>query len=392
MEAAETQAKKPAFDAIMLAMDAVDTLVHRENLKLDELNRDQYRDALKAKMREYNLLQGREVSDELLDQAVDEMEKGLYVYKAPKAGLELSLAKIYTRRGTYGRRAGVALASAAAISVLVWGGYHFGVTVPHQRELARVEKLYAVDLPNKLSVAVKDARDAAHAAGEDSDLAQIDTIESSGKQGIQIRDEQVVARAIQSAEDLTRNMKQKAFVALLNHQADDVSADAGKQQMDDGARKLVSAKLETLRQLAGDGDSRQFDILKDEIGATFKFIRTPYTLRIVNRSGVYSAFWRYPNDDHTKKAWYATVEALDASGKPASADIFNSEKSKTIRVRMFAVRIPESKFNAISADKKSDGILNDANAGDKPAGSVDFKWSFDTVGGQMITTGWDIPQ
>jgi hypothetical protein len=390
MEAAENQAKKPAFDAIMLAMDAVDTLVHRENVKLDELNRDQYRDALKGKMREYNLLQGREVSDDLLEAAVDEMEKGLYVYKAPKPGIELSIARAYTRRGIYGRRAGIALAAAASVSVLAWSGYHFGVVVPREREVARVEQLYTVDLPNKLAVALKDARDAAHTAGDDADLTEIARIESSGKQGLEIRDEQVVVRAIQSAEAVTKGMKEKAFAGLLKHQADDVAADAAKQEMDAAARKLVDAKLDVLRMRAEEADGRQFDILKDEIAATLKFIRTPYTLRVVNRKGVYTAFWRFEKQDRSKKAWYATVEAIDAAGKPASADIFDAETSQTSRVRMFAVRVPESKFNAIAADKKADGILDDSVGGSKPVGSIDFKWAFETVNNQMITKGWEI--
>jgi hypothetical protein len=391
MATSENTAKKPAFDAIMLAMDAVDTLVHRENVKLEELNREQYRDALKAKMREYNLLQGREVSDELLEQAVDEMEKGLYVYKAPKPGLELSLARAYTRRGVYGRRAGVLLAAVAALWVVAWGGYQFGVVIPREREAARIEQLYSVDLPNLLAVAVKDARDAAHTAGNDSDLTEIDRIESSGKQGIEIRDETVVRRAIGNAEAVTKGMKQKAFVGLLMHQADDVAAEAAKQTMDANARKLVNAKLELLRSRAEEADGRQFDILKDEIAATLKFIRTPYTLRVVNRKGVYTAFWRFEKNDRNKKAWYVTVEAVDAAGKLAAVDIFDAETSQTNRVRMFAVRVPESKFDAVAADKKADGILDDSDGGTKPAGSIDFNWAFETVNNQMITKGWDIP-
>lgn len=390
MEAADNPGKKPAFDAIMLAMDAVDTLVHRENVKLEELNRDQYRDALKAKMREYNLLQGREVSDELLDAAVDEMEKGLYVYKAPKPGVELALAKAYVRRRIYGRRAGMALAATALVAMVGWGGHHFGVVVPREREAARIEKLYSVDLPNRLAVAVKDARDAAHTAGDDNDLAEIDRIEGSGKQGIEIRDEQVVERAISNAETVTKGMKQKALASLLKQQAEAIAADARKQSMDSSARKLVEAKLDALRMRAEEGDGRQVDILRDEIAATLKYIRTPYTLRIVNRTGVYSAFWRFEKQDRSKRAWYVTIEAIDAAGKPASADIFDAEDSVSKRVRMFAVRVPESRFDAIAADKKSDGILDDSEAGTKPAGSIDFKWSFETVNNQMITKGWEI--
>ncbi|NTF17888.1 hypothetical protein G6L37_05695 [Agrobacterium rubi] len=390
MEAAGNTGKKPAFDAIMLAMDAVDTLVHRENIKLEELNRDQYREVLKAKMREYNLLQGREVSDELLEAAVDEMEKGLYVYKAPKPGIELALARAYTRRGIYGRRAGLALAATAMIGVIGWSGYHFGVVAPREREVARIEQLYTVDFPNRLAVAVKDARDAAHTAGDDADLAEIDRIESSGRQGIEIRDEQVVGRAILNAETVTKSMKQKAIAALLKQQAESVAADAAKQTMDAGARKLVDAKIELLRARAEEGDGRQVDILKDEIAATLKYIRTPYTLRIVNRSGIYSYFWRFEKQDRSKRAWYLTIEAIDAAGKPASADIFDVETSQTKRVRMFAVRVPESVYATVEADKKVDGIIDKSEAGAKPSGSVDFKWAYETVNNLTITKGWEI--
>lgn len=390
MEATKDIGKKPAFDAIMLAMDAVDTLVHRENVKLEELNRDQYRETLKTKMREYNLLQGREVSDDLLEAAVDEMEKGLYVYKAPKPGLGLALAKAYIRRGLYARRSAAALAATAMIAGLGWSGYHFGVVVPREREIARIEKLYATDLPNRLSVAVKDARDAAHTAGDEKDIAEIDRIEGSGRQGIEIRDEQVVERAIVNAEGVTKAMKRKAIVALLAQQVEATAAEAVGQQMDANARKLVDAKIEALRQVASEGDGRQVDILRDEIAATLKFIRAPYTLRIVNRSGIYTYFWRYEKQDRSKRTYYVTVEAIDAAGRPASADILDAETSRTNRVRMFAVRVPETVWKTIESDKKADGVVDNPDAGAKPPGSVDFKWSFETVNSQMITKGWEI--
>lgn len=396
MAATDTNGKKPAFEDVMLALDAVDTLLHQESVKLDELNSDQYKEALIAKMREYNLVQGREVSEEMLVAAAEQAEKDRLVFKAPKPGLELSLARFYVRRAVYGRRTALALATVAAVFVTGWFAYDYGIVKPREREIARIEqarvdeiarieKLFGETLPKDLTLAAAEARDAAHTAGEDADVEAVNLIENRGKAAIGLRDEQEARRAIAEARSTTSGLKARGFIALLKHEAEDVSANAGKQSMDDNARKLVSLKLDALRQTAESGDGRKFNQLKGELANTLSFIRTPYNLRIVNRRGVNTYFWRFYKGDRSKRTDYVVVEALDAAGKPAAVDVMNGELSIVERVTIFAIRVPRERYDMVEADKKADGIVNNSEAGTKPAGSVDFKWSFPTVDGQMIT-------
>ena len=379
------EARKPEFEAVMLAMDAVDSLVHQENMKLEELGRDGYRDALKAKLREAYLLQGSEVSDDILEAAVTQAEQGLYVFKPTEHGFERTLAEAYVRRGVYARRAAAALAGVAVLAGVSFSAYHFAVVAPRERELARVEKLFNETLPKDLALAVKDARDAVHAAGKDSDLERVDVLEKRGLLAIKLRDEAQAQDTLAATKNMTSEMNRAASVKLLQKEADETVAGAASFAMDANARKVVEIKAATLRQIAAAGSGRDFSAARDEFASTLAFIGRTYSLRIVNRSGVYSAFWRFYKGDRSKRAYYAAVEAIDAAGKPAPVDVMNVETGRSELVTMWGVRVPEWKYNLIGADKKADGIVNDADAGTKPAGSLDFKWAFETVDNQMIT-------
>lgn len=136
--AAPPQAAAPAkLDDLMLAMDVVDTLRHRDRLVEKELNEDAREDQLIERLRAIYKSQGIEVPDSVIAQGVKALKESRFVYTPAPPSFQRRLATLWVKRGAIGKwAAGVLVALGIA-----GGGYHYTVTAPQQRaaEAARIE-------------------------------------------------------------------------------------------------------------------------------------------------------------------------------------------------------------------------------------------------------------
>jgi hypothetical protein len=125
------------LDEVMLAMDVVDTLRHRQDLATRELAGVTREQQLIEKLRDIYHQQGIEVPDHILKEGVAALAESRFVYEPPKPGLGTSLARLYVRRRRWGKPM---LAVAGAVLALIMG--YFGVYQPFQNaqaERARIE-------------------------------------------------------------------------------------------------------------------------------------------------------------------------------------------------------------------------------------------------------------
>lgn len=130
---------KPAapLDEVMLAMDVVDTLRHRQDLATRELAGVTREQQLIDKLRDIYHQQGIEVPDHILKEGVAALQESRFVYDPPKPGLGTTLARLYVGRKQWGRPALVIAGVLLALGI----GY-FGIYQPYQNgqaEQARVE-------------------------------------------------------------------------------------------------------------------------------------------------------------------------------------------------------------------------------------------------------------
>lgn len=147
-------AEKPAapaatLDDLMLAMDVVDTLRHRERLVERELNEEMREEQLIDRLRTLYKSQGIEVPDSIIAEGVKALKENRFVYTPPKPSFRRSLATLWVRRATYGKW----LAGGLAGLILLAAFYHFGVVRPREQaaEAARIE--IAETLPRDLTAA-----------------------------------------------------------------------------------------------------------------------------------------------------------------------------------------------------------------------------------------------
>jgi len=306
-------ASKAPLDDLMLAMDVVDTLRHRQDLVVRELDAESREKQLIEKLRDIYHGQGIEVPDSVLKEGVAALNESRFAYTPPKPGLGTTLARLYVGR----RQWGPAVIALALVLIIGLGGYFLAYR-PFQQgqvEAARVE------LSEKLP-------------------AEMDALYQS------IFEETKVQQAANQAEALRD--RGKAAAAEGNR---------------DGALKAIA-----------------------DLGALRDQIRREFNVRVVNRPGVQSGIWRIPDSNTAATNYYIIVEALDPEGNALTLPITNEETGVTEPVAIWGMRVPESVFRSVEADKQDDGIIQRNIMGIKQFGFLDVDYAVPVLGGAV--TKW----
>jgi hypothetical protein len=111
-----------------------------------------------------------------------------------------------------------------------------------------------------------------------------------------------------------------------------------------------------------------------------------YTLQIVSRPGERSGVWRIPDINSSARNYYIIVEAIDDSGAVQQVAVTNEETGEAETVSAWGVRVDETTFQAIAADKQDDGIIQNNVFGQKKRGYLEPEYLMPTPGG--FITSW----
>jgi hypothetical protein len=115
-------------------------------------------------------------------------------------------------------------------------------------------------------------------------------------------------------------------------------------------------------------------------------LRQEYQLRVVSRDGVKSGFWTFPEINTEATNYYVVVEAIDSHGAALNLPILNEEDNKTEAVNIWGIRVPETVYRAVEADKRDDGIIQRNIMGIKDFGYLEPTYLVDVLGGAV--TRW----
>jgi hypothetical protein len=117
--------EKAPLDELMLAMDVVDTLRHKELVLERELSVEERDAKLVEQLRQIYTSQGIVVTDEILQRGVEALREERFVFPPPEPSLSRTLALAYVTRRRWGKPVGVGLAAVAvaviAMQLFVWG-------------------------------------------------------------------------------------------------------------------------------------------------------------------------------------------------------------------------------------------------------------------------------
>ncbi len=135
------------LDDVLLAMDVVDTLRHREQLVMTELDAGAREAALIARLKDIYSAQGIDVPERILKEGVKALEERRFLYTPPKPSLGVSLARIYITREKW---RGPVIGAMAAVAVLA-GGYQVGIAGPARAQAEAIRIELAETLPAELT-------------------------------------------------------------------------------------------------------------------------------------------------------------------------------------------------------------------------------------------------
>lgn len=138
---------KSKLDDVLLAMDVVDTLRHREQRVLTELDAGAREAALLARLKDIYAAQGIDVPERILKEGVKALEEKRFLYKPPAPSLGVTLAKLYITRDRWLEPVSWALVAVAAL----FGAYQFGVVAPAKANGARAQIELTQTLPSELA-------------------------------------------------------------------------------------------------------------------------------------------------------------------------------------------------------------------------------------------------
>lgn len=294
------------LDEVMLAMDVVDTLRHRERVVERALSSEEQDRQMVVRLREIYAGQGIEVSDAVLERGVRDLRANRFVYTPAPPSFGRSLARLYVSRGSWGKPVAALVGLVAVIAV----GWQVFVRGPEQAAIAA------------LPAALEQAHAAVDAVTEVATIeADAESLRSDGELALARRDYRGTRAAIASLDRL-----QAALV-------------------------------------------------------------TEYEVRVVYGPGELSGFFREPEDNPGAQNYYLVVEAVDARGNRVPRPITNEETGRTVNATRWAQRVDAATYDATVADKRDDGIIQNAVLGEKRRGALDPELRAGVLPGAI--TEWD---
>ena len=138
--------KRPPLEDLMVAMDVVDTLRHREKLVARELDADGRRERLIDRLREIYAAQGIEVTDTVLEEGVRALEEDRFAYSPSGRSFSTLLASLYAKRGSWGKPLLIFL----TVCLIGWTAYHFTIVRP--------ESIKQANLPSQIERSIIEIR------------------------------------------------------------------------------------------------------------------------------------------------------------------------------------------------------------------------------------------
>ncbi|MFM9938322.1 MAG: DUF6384 family protein [Hyphomicrobiaceae bacterium] len=208
--AGETPAALPAkLDDIMIAMDVVDTMRHRDDLVRRELN-DAGREAeLIERLKEIYRQQGIEVPDHVLAEGVKALKDSRFTYRPPPPGWKRSALTLWAGRARYGKVAAVGLG-------LVSGGYglhYYSNVYPSQV----AENQTRIELNETLPQAIRTAHaDIAKLATDPAARTKADQILTDGERAIRDKDRTAMNQAAKNLADLRADIVREYTLTIVS--------------------------------------------------------------------------------------------------------------------------------------------------------------------------------
>ncbi len=166
--------KKLPLNEVMMAMDVVDTLRHRDKIVERELSQGDRDKQLYARLREIYANQGIDVPDHVLREGVAALKEDRFLYTPPPAGFNVTMARLYVRRVAIAKWVG-ALTLALVVAFVGW---RMLVVAPREQAAQALQVELSEGLPRAFETTL------AGIAQESSDATAVEQAERLANDGM----------------------------------------------------------------------------------------------------------------------------------------------------------------------------------------------------------------
>ena len=201
------------LDEVMLAMDVVDTLRHREHLVKRELGEGARAGSLIDRLKDIYAAQGIEVPEHILTEGVEALKRDRFVYTPPEPSLSVSLAHLYVKRGLWTK---IIVGGLAAL-LIAWFGYQALVVWPQ----ARIAEAVRVELQETLPKSLTSTRDQVIAEAQLPSIdGEAEALYQTGIAAAKTGDRDTATTALTGLNKLHRALAQSYEMRIVSRQGE----------------------------------------------------------------------------------------------------------------------------------------------------------------------------
>ncbi len=165
-------------------------------------------------------------------------------------------------------------------------------------------------------------------------------------------------------------------------------ATAGKLAADDGARARLD-QVAAVAEVAGPAkDLSRLRAAQSELDEVILRLDEQYEVRVVDRAGEPSGIDRYYRGKLS--GYYLIVEAHGADGRTLRRRIVNHETKSRDEVTKWGEEVDEAVWNRLVADKRNDGVVDDALFARKSRGTLAEQIVMQGADGKPLVRGRSI--
>ena len=148
----------------------------------------------------------------------------------------------------------------------------------------------------------------------------------------------------------------------------------------------AESQAQAAQRAISNDDYQQASSLVEQLESMANRLQAEYEIRVVSRIDENSGVWRIPPNNPDVRNFYIIVEAIAYGGTVMSVDVLNEENNQRELVEVWGLRVSESTFYKIAADKQDDGIIQDNVVGQKKRGDLEPTFLIKTTGATI--TEW----
>jgi hypothetical protein len=383
------------LDEVMVAMDVVDTLRHEEEFVRQELSQDDRREALIRRVQDIYSDQGLEVPESVIRKGVVALEQDRFVYTPPKRTLSVRLAEAYTRRGFYAKW----VLALCLLAGLIWAVYAIPRRLKFKELLQQDELIESSQVKEFESIEreygfLLDRSPKARAIADDLRMIQNKLEDASfalvAAQATKKDDADLLLRRKDSflrlgerLEDLRSDLGAAFELADIEARTERALAELEGLNLDDEAKEALQRARQRGFSIAERGDATPVEAHLQSQAQLVRRILESYTLRIVSGEGKQSGIFRVDDQNPNVKNFYILVEAIDDRGQPLKVAFIDEEIGESVEASTFGVRVPESVYESVKADKLDNGIVDQSTFAKKRRGALALDYFFEISGGRV---------